>query len=208
MTSIYIKQDTILPERRKNDFYTTPLSFAKAALDHLPKDFHPNNIIDPGAGSGIWGQAAHEKWTHGSLHGYEIRDIEAPDHYHFWWKKDFLERNVPGWGDKFELVMGNPPYSHAEEIIRYAMYYLREGGYLVFMLRLAFLESKKRLKLWEDCPLKKVVVCANRPSFTGNGKTNATAFAFFYWKKGYQGSTDLSWTYVEKEILEEGRREE
>ncbi len=185
-----------LPPRREYDFYPTPLSFARTALDLLPLAFYPRSIIDPGAGTGIWGEAAKAKWPKSIINGYEIRQEDQPGEYNYWKTGDYLDIEITG---GVSLVMGNPPYKFAEEFIRKSLDLLEDGGYLVFMLRLAILESKKRMQLWKDYPRKKVVVCANRPSFSGDGKTNATAFAFLYWEKGYIGPTYLTETYIEKE---------
>lgn len=190
-----------LPSRRAYDLYPTPLPFAKAALSGLDFSDVPREVIDPGAGSGVWGQAFFNSWGLASIAGYEIRDIPRPKNYNSWIVGDFLDQTIQNCS--VDLVMGNPPYYIAEKIVWKSMDALKCGGWLVFMLRLSFLESKKRLKLWDVHPLKKVVVCANRPSFTKNGKTNATAYAFYYWKKGYRGPTDLSWIYVEKENTNE-----
>ena len=150
----------------------------------------------------MWGEAAWSIYGELAIMGYEIRkECIKPKEYDIWRHKDY-PKNIIYWENRFDLVMGNPPYRMAEKFIRGGLSQLRPGGYLVFMLRLAFLESKKRLVLWDDHPLKKVVVCANRPSFTGDGKTNATAFAFYYWKKGYRGRAELGWTYIQDNIDE------
>jgi hypothetical protein len=77
--------------------------------------------------------------------------------------------------------MGNPPYSHAEEFVRQGYDLLSVGGSLIFLLRLAFLEGQaRRDELFQDMPPYQVAVCSKRPSFSGDGKTNATAFAVFH----------------------------
>lgn len=50
------------------------------------------------------------------------------------------------------------------------------------LLRLAFLESKKRCDFWQKHPVSKLYVLSERPSFTGAG-TDATAYAWFVWNK-------------------------
>jgi SAM-dependent methyltransferase len=190
-----------LPERRKNDFYPTPFAHARRALDLWPRNFEPKKILDPGSGDGVWGRAAWDKWPNGkTVTGYEIRQEAVwPKGYGAWFHRDFLTTNLTHLHNYFDLVMGNPPYRYAEEFVRKSIELLKPKGHLIFMLRLAFLESQKRLELWDDHPLKEVAVCANRPSFTGDGKTNATAFAFYHWVKGYRGVTKLSWAYSDKD---------
>lgn len=90
-------------------------------------------------------------------------------------------------GEKFVKPERHTPMADAEAFIRRSMGILRADGYLMFLLRLAFLESGKRVKLWSDYPLLTQDVCVDRPSFTGNNKTDATAYAIYTWRKGYAG---------------------
>jgi len=50
------------------------------------------------------------------------------------------------------------------------------------LLRLAFLESKKRKPFWDKHPVTQLYVLSERPSFTNKG-TDATAYAWFIWSK-------------------------
>ena len=49
------------------------------------------------------------------------------------------------------------------------------------LLRLSFLESKGRVKFHQDFPAD-VYVLAKRPSFTGDGKADSCAYAWFVWR--------------------------
>jgi len=182
-----------LPARREHDYYPTPAPFAEAGLSLLPDGFAPRSILDPGAGAGVWGNVARARWPKAMITGVELRDEPHPEAYNGWVNMDF--RLWMEAGITYDLVMGNPPYKYAEEFVRESLVRLTHRGWLVFMLRLAFLESRKRLRLWADSPPVTVAVCANRPSFTGDRKTNATAFAFFVWQQGYTGDTQLQWVY-------------
>ena len=77
--------------------------------------------------------------------------------------------------------------------------WLEDKGYIFFLLRLAFLESKKRIPLYNDFPPKRVYVLQRRPSFfstRGSSRTvDATAYAMFLWQKGWSGKTELDWLY-------------
>lgn len=57
-------------------------------------------------------------------------------------------------------------------------------GVLIFLLRTAFLESKSRYEFWQENPLNDLYVLSKRPSFTGDGKSDATSYSWFVWKKG------------------------
>lgn len=93
-----------------------------------------------------------------------------------------------------DLIIGNPPYELAEEFVRQSFKILAPGGTIVFLFRLAFLEGQERgVGLWREFPPIRVATCSRRPSFTGNGKTDSTAYACFYWRHGHQGDYAGSW---------------
>lgn len=88
-------------------------------------------------------------------------------------------------GARFDLVLGNPPFSQAEEHVGLALHH---GQTVAFLLRLAFLEGGKRLDFWRKHPAAQVHVLVNRPSFTGGG-TDSAAYGFFIWHRGHRGPT-------------------
>jgi hypothetical protein len=104
-----------------------------------------------------------------------------------------LETWAPATVDRYDLIIGNPPYSLAEEHVRLCLGLLADGGQLVFLLRLAFLESAKREALWREHPPERVDVLTRRPSFTHNGKTDSAAYAVFRWRNGHVGAPELGW---------------
>ena len=205
MTSIYIKEGTQLPKRREFDLYETPAGKAWDGLSVVVDDlirsgdaFDPDTdvrILDPGAGAGIWGACCRNLWPQAWIAGVELREVRPADAYDQWVTGEFNEVTLtdpaPG---TWDLVVGNPPYREAQSFLRAGLHYLRPGGRLLYLLRLAFLEGKGRgCGLFREQPVKRVEVCMSRPSFTANGKTNATSFAFFLWEKGFAGEPTLGW---------------
>lgn len=93
---------------------------------------------------------------------------------------DFLKHDFGE--EKFDLIIGNPPYSLALEFTEKCLSLLSDEGKLVFLLRTAFLESKKRYGFWQREPLSELYVLSKRPSFTGKG-TDATSYSWFVWDK-------------------------
>lgn len=90
-------------------------------------------------------------------------------------------------GGTFDLIMGNPPFSFAPGIVAWAWRAgMSEQGRLFMLLRGAFLESQERAELFESCPLSRVGFFTSRPSFTGDGKTDATMYAMFEWDRTWQ----------------------
>ena len=188
--------------RKKYDFYETPIELCRASLARFQADERPEmyTVLDAGAGSGVWGKAFDETihWSERiCVGGVEIQMPPRPKYYDFWYSQDYLDLNFDD--DKFDLIFGNPPYSIAEEFVRKGMELVIDGGYVYFLLRLAFLESKKRINLFNKFPPKRVYVLQRRPSFfSANGKTrttDATSYAMFLWQKGYEGKPELDWLY-------------
>lgn len=206
-----------LADRRPHDFYPSPVAVCHAALKLIPYTVQPQRILDPGAGTGVWGQAARQRWPLADIDGVEIREEAngSPD-YTTWWRGDFLAAPL---SDSYDLIIGNPPFAnntrnadgtvardrrYAEKFVRRALALTADGGRVLFLLRLAFLEGQERARgLFNDYPPAQVAVLANRPSFMPvdhikAGKTDATAYAIFMWQKGWQGTVQLSWLLWKK----------
>lgn len=190
-----IQTDKQLRPRDEHDFYPTPMTHVRPAirtLNNLVGFMTEPAILDPGAGTGVWGIAARERWERAHITGVELRSVEVPWQYDDWYNEDYhlWDRPITG----FDMVIGNPPYKYAEQFIRLGMEQLTPNGVMCFLLRLNFLEGQDRGKdLWRKHTPLLVEVCSERPSFTGNGKTDATAYALYYWRKGWQGKTELRW---------------
>ena len=192
-------------KRKEYDFYETPLELCKQALSTFQKDeFHPKlfDVVDAGAGAGVWGLAYRIVIVDDShLIGIDIQHEDKPyplsSIYDDWILGDYLD-----WVsiDNYGMVFGNPPYSLAEEFVRKSIDLVVGGGYVFFLLRLAFLESQKRhFGLFTDYPPKRVYVLSRRPSFfttkEGRKTTDALSYAMFLFRKGWNGKTELDWMY-------------
>lgn len=90
----------------------------------------------------------------------------------------------------YDLVITNPPFSLAMEVILASLEVTRPGGFVVMLLRLNFLESEKRLPFFRSNAPKRIYVHSKRLSFLPNGKADSVAYAHFAWQKSY--ATDHS----------------
>lgn len=188
-----------LAKRRKADFYPTPRAFCDQALalvNMTPPDIFRDgyvpelHILDPGCGTGVWGQAAQARWPHAVVDGAEVRDIKKPEGYRHIYKGDFC---LFDHGLDYDLVIGNPPFYAAELFVRNGLANLSEDGTMLYLLPLRFLEGKGRARgLFRHSPPKEVWV-AGRISFQPNGKTDDTAYAIYIWQKGWRGTPSLKW---------------
>lgn len=181
MTSIYIREKTKLPQRSPNELYTTEHTIIRAAVNSYAP-LYAGSILDIGAADGRWGTLAAEKTEAFTLVGVDIADFPPPVGFSHWYpNQDYLTWNPEG--KNFDLIVSNPPYRHAEEIIRKAWAELRPGGTMIMLLRLAFQTGTKRYwGLWNEVYPHTVAACSRRPSFYG-GKTNGTDYGIYVWEK-------------------------
>ena len=172
-------------QRNQRDYYPTPRAFCDAALALV--EITPQRILDVGVGRGVWGAAARSRWSAAHIEGVEARDVTPHPAYDVWHRGDYLHHPLSG---EFDLIMGNPPYNIAESAVRRSLGLRGAGGEVLFLLRLAFLESQSRYRgLWEEHPPSRVIVSASRISFTGDGKSDATAYALYGWQGHTRSST-------------------
>lgn len=90
---------------------------------------------------------------------------------------DFLQLDC----SDIDLIVGNPPYGDAKRHCEHAIKNARKG--VAFLLRLGFLASAQRSEFWKQNQPTRVIVLSKRPSFTGDGKTDGSEYAFFVWEK-------------------------
>lgn len=204
-----IAVDKPLRPRSKNDFYPTPGGLVKAALDLLPGDFNPEYILDPGAGDGIWGIHARNKWPKSKLVWHDI--VEYPNRfngYDYYERYDYLDPSYK-YNSGYDLIMGNPPYSLSEEFIEKSLELLKPDGYLMFLLRLTFLASQGRYKrLYSSGKMPyQVIISSRRPSFTKDGKTDADDYGIFIWSgswdRDYFIGKHFYWDYLPEDFSDE-----
>jgi hypothetical protein len=199
--------DQQLPERAENDRYITPqleceqaytllMNWSPQWAERKPcrtdKD-RPRSpyILDPGAGPGIWGTVARRIWPEAVIHGIELEEQPAPPAYDRYTIGRFPgDHRTQG----YDMVVGNPPYNQAETFVREGMKRLRDGGWLMFLLRLQFCTgSKRRDGLYDDYPLYLYGVYSRRISWRADGarKTPPRDHGLFIWNKGYSGPTHM-----------------
>jgi hypothetical protein len=188
MPIIYSSKE--LRPRQEHDFYPTPIELCRAALRFIP--LKRAYVLDAGAGDGTWGKALKEIYPTFVVDGVDIRNLEKPDGYEDWYySTDYLDFNPPF---KYDYVIGNPPYKYAEEFIWHSKELLMLHGNVIFLLPLSFMESVKRGRgLFTDWPPYEIMVSMRRISFTGNGKSDNTAYAVYKWQNSYVGKTEVTW---------------
>lgn len=171
-------------EREENDFYATPPK-AVELLFNL-EEFN-KNIWEPAAGLKHIAQKFIDK-------GYNVRCSDIIDRTGDIEICDFLNTKEEWDGD----IVTNPPFKYAKEFVEKAMETVTNGHKVVMFLKLQFLETEKRRKLFDKYPIKTVWVASNRLGCAKGGdfegKDNvgsAVCYCWFVWEKGWKGTTSL-----------------
>ena len=179
-------------KRVESDFYATPEKTIHRFLTAYNCDMNGLNIFEPCAGNGSICKVIKEKYPNSKIGANEIREEEEQSLLKYCEEvhcNDFrnclslrLHNN--------DIIITNPPYSIAEEIIETCFKVKGHKAVIIMLLRTAFLESKKRYDFWQRHPVNHLYVLSERPSFTGKG-TDATSYSFFVWDNGNSQSIQV-----------------
>ncbi len=163
-------------DRHNDDFYRTPAWVTRAILPYVYTN-GDRDILDPCCGDGAILDCFDEDRV---LVGLELdadRAAQSTRKGHIVTQGDALKLVWP----LAHLTITNPPFSLAEEFVRRAIAFALDNGSTVAMLlRLAFVESKKRKALHTEFP-SDLFPLSERPSFTEDGGTDSCAYGWFVW---------------------------
>lgn len=183
------KRDGTTRVRNADDFYATPPWVTRAILPHL--DLY-TSALDPCCGDG-----AILRELRGEIHGIEIDNGRAlacvesdPRLVGMVNNHDALLTQWPS----VDLIITNPPFALAKEFLTLALEEAGPRTEVAFLLRLAFLEGQSRAAFHRAHP-SDVFVLPKRPSFTGDGKSDSCAYAWFVFGPGRGGR----WSVLECE---------
>lgn len=176
-------------DRADNDFYATNPKDVELLFSECKIPFS-QNILEPCAGNGHIAQVFKNK-------GYNVKacDLVQRDYPldQCW---DFLAQQDHFDGD----IVTNPPYELACEFVQKSLEMIPPGHRVVMFLKLTFLESRKRRKLFDTKQLKTVYVYTNRTCCAKNGDeklfgAGAVAYAWFEFVKDYNNDAVIKWIH-------------
>lgn len=174
--------------REKDDYYATHPSALQKVLPIL------ENIVD--IDTNIWECACGEGHLSKVLleQGYDVKSTDLVDRG-FGEVQDFLKCDTKFDGD----IITNPPFKIADKFVYHAMDLLeRDGNKAIFFLKVQFLESKQRKKLFKELPFKYLIVNSERQLCSRNGdfenyNSTTQCYCWFIFEKGYKGLPQILW---------------
>ena len=180
-------------QRQKEDYYATD---PKALELLLELESFSSYVWECACGEGHLSEVL-------KTHGYKCKSSDIIDRgYPETEILDFLQVNKEDIKQEPSRdIITNPPYKYAKEFVKHALDISMDSTKVAMFLKLTFLESKARKKLFEKYPPKTIYVsssrlqCAKNGDFQkyGKGVGTAVAYAWFIWEKGYKGNTIVKW---------------
>jgi len=175
------------------DYYITPQKPIEAFLTEFFKDewidlsSQSHRILDPCAGGDKENDMSYPAVLFKMWAGYysiitnDIRE-DSPAQTHV----DFLEIQHDY---TFDIVITNPPFNIAQQIIEKSLSVVKEWGYVIMLLRLNYIGSKAREEFWKKNKPYAIYAHNKRMSFTSDWKTDSIEYAHFIFRKGYNPDT-------------------
>lgn len=181
-------------KREDDDFYATNPHAMRIALPYLQHIGLSHDVWECACGEGHLSQVL-------SDNGYSV------------WSSDLVDR---GYGDVIDFlqynnrfegdILTNPPFKLAKEFVEHGMSLINDGNKVFLFLKIQFLESKERYKLFKQYPLKWLLVYSERQHCARNAefekhKATTQCYAWFVFEKGYVGKPRIDWI-IESEVIE------
>ena len=181
--------------RHKKDYYITPLQPIRDFIYQWIVDEEierPDRLmwLDPCAGGDKNNQMSYptiiKEEFDPTIMTIDIREDSKAEI-----KADYLMEKIIE--PKPNIIITNPPFFLAQEIIEKALEDVADGGYVVMLLRLNFFGSKARKPFWDKQMPTRAYIHNRRLSFTDDGKTDSIEYMHAVWQKGiYPKFTKLS----------------
>lgn len=171
--------------REKNDFYATNPHALEIAMP-IFKDILHNNIWECACGQGHLSEVLKDN-------GYNVKSTDLINRG-YGEVKNFLECDDIFEGD----ILTNPPFKLAEQFVEKSFELIDEGNYAIFFLKVQFLESKSRKKMFEKYPLKYLIVNSERQQCAKDAdfehlRATTQCYCWYVFQKGYTGEPIIKW---------------
>lgn len=173
--------------RATDDYYCTP---PKAIEELLKREQFNHYILEPAVGGGNIADVLVKN-------GHKVQSMDIVNRGYIGTEvKDFLATTKEDLNFSPDIIT-NPPYALAKEFVEHALDISMDSVKVAMLLKIQFLESKKRYELFKKYPPKKIWVFVNRVNCGKNGvfgkESSAVCYAWFVWEKGYTGLPQVDW---------------
>ena len=179
-------QKDINNDRQKHDYYATD-------PQAIPPLIERETFSDT-----VWECACGELHLSNALgkHGYKVINTDLIVRGGGMEQLDFL-KYTPTTLNKYDIIT-NPPYKYARQFVEHAIEISKQGVKIAMFLKLTFLESKSRYKLFAENPPKKLYVFSTRMKCAKNGDfanqpNSAVAYGWYVWEVGWKGEPGIGW---------------
>lgn len=172
-------------DKHKFDYYVTPIEpvqeFIKQFMqDEKIRDLSASYILDPCC----WGDAKNDMTYPAALffHGADydkINTVDIREDSGAKIKGDFLKMSF---GLLYDIIITNPAFNICQEIIEKSIGMVYEWWYVIMLLRLNYVGSKKRKEFWAKHKPYAIYAHSKRMSFTWDGGTDSAEYAHFVWR--------------------------
>lgn len=178
-------------QREQHDYYATEPNAVRIFLNKLKKDGVVLNkhIWECACGEGHMAEVFKE-------YGYNVISTDLIDRG-YGKVQNFLESSSL---KTFKTdIFTNPPFKQATDFAYKGLNILRaDGDKLGLFLKIQFLESQERRKLFDKYPPKYIYIYSDRQQCSMNGdfenlKAKTQAYIWVIWEKGYMGETITRW---------------
>lgn len=163
--------------RHQDDLYETPHWLVEALVPRLKRLFEYQGItapriLEPCCGNGRVSRVLRHHFPNACIVTSDIQEYPELDQV-----IDFRDMEAFR-GEKFDLVMSNPPFLHAEEIILRANGLLTSAGKTIMLERMNFLGSKQR-EPWLSTHVPGQNFSPRRPSFLPTRTSDSVEYSWF-----------------------------
>lgn len=200
--------------RLKDDQYFTPDTLALATCRKLSTAIGaPDLVVEPSAGTGAYVRAARSTWPDAHIIAVDrhatINALAVPgdgEVRETTWEDGNAAPRMRDRGAAPEtrriLIVGNPPFSLAEEHVTIAldrvghkMEIVPRPRFVSFLLRASFLATQDRVDSLHLAlgGLRYVWHLRERPGFTPDGRADSAEYCVCTWQAGYRGPYEGSW---------------
>jgi len=187
-------------ERHTSDYYVTPVDcikhFLSVWLEDLRSEYWDDTLnigdrpdralwLDPCAGGDKYHKMSYPSVIEEELGVEHVDTIDIREDSLADIKEDFFSQNIK---DKYDVVITNPPFNQAQQIIEKSLDSVVDGGYVIMLLRLNFFGSQQRKIFWDKQLPVWSYVHHKRMSFTDDGKTDSIEYMHAVFVKNYSPS--------------------